>query len=879
VGVDALTTAVVAGPEVELRGTSGVAVGLDLQATDLALANLAVVSFGTAVGSDASALVRVGATADRALLDKLALGVVATSFTDPGAALRSRADQVRVLGADSGTLRDCMLGFGTGSAVALTNASNGWTMDGCTLFGNTTGNSTLAQLVIAASGTLTATRTLVQGGDGAGIDAATAANGVSFTNLSVRANGRGAAGATAGARLGGSGGTLARCVVESNYGAGAQLVSSAATWTLTRNSFASNGTVTTLAGSAASGQLGIDLQSAANNALTGTAPYVTRNDNGDGDLGANGLLNFPVMDAAIVANGQLTLTGWARPGSVIEVYISDGDPSSFGEGRTWVTTLNEGSAADLDAGVTAYVPPVNGLDQGSDNTNRFRFTLALPAGVAVGTSLTSTATLAASTSEFSGVVRVTAGVTLSGTAYVDADHDAQRDAGETGSGLALWAKLVGGVPGGAGSGTAATQVAPVTAASGAYAFTFVPSGTWTVLLDDSSDPNHVTAHLPAGWLGTEHPSGTLLASINSTDVANQDFGLWHGSRVDGLVFRDDGAGGGVANDGASAPGETGISSRRVRLTGGACAGGVCDSTLTDGAGAFTLWLPFAAIGSAGVQATNNSGWRSTGASIGTTSGSYDRAADQLTFTAAAGVAYTGVAFGDVPPNLWAAPGAQGVPGGTAALYRHTFTAGSQGTLSITAAEAPVPPVSGWGLTLWRDLNCNGVLDPGEPPLPASLPLATGQSVCVIAKHFTPLGAAAGSRETATLTASFSYANASPALTGADALDDVTTITFANGLVIAKSVDKASAAPGSYLVYTITYSNPGTVPISNIVIRDATPTWTVFDSASCTAAGSGITGCALTQQPAVGATGTVAWTLTGSLAPGGSGSVSFRVRVN
>jgi len=873
VGVDALTTAVVAGPEVEVRGTSGVAVGLDLQATDLALANLAVVSFGTAVGSDASALVRVGATADRALLDRLALGVVATSFTDPGAALRSRADEVRVLGADSGTLRDCMLGFGTGSALALTNASNSWTMDGCTLFGNTVGNSTLAQLVIAASGSLTATRTLVQGGDGAGIDAATAASGVSFTNLSVRANGRGAAGATAGARLGGSGGTLARCVVESNYGAGAQLVSSAATWTLTRNSFASNGTVTTLAGGAASGQIGIDLQSAGDNALTGTAPYVTRNDNGDPDGGANGLLNFPVMDAAIVANGQLTLTGWARPGSVIEVYISDGDPSSFGEGRTWVTTLTEGSAADLDAGVTAYAPPVNGLDQGSDNTNRFRFTLALPAGVAVGTSLTSTATLAASTSEFSGLVRVTGGVTLSGTAYVDADHDAQRDAGETGSGLTLWAKLVG------TGGTAATQVAPVTAASGAYAFTFVPSGTWTVLLDDSSDPNHVTAHLPAGWLGTEHPSGTLLASINSTDVANQDFGLWHGSRVDGLVFRDDGTGGGVANDGVRAPGETGISGRRVRLTGGACAGGACDSTLTDGAGAFTLWLPFAAIGSAGVQATNNSGWRSTGASIGTTSGSYDRAADQLTFTAAAGVAYTGVAFGDVPPNLWAAPGAQGVPGGTAALYRHTFTAGSQGTLSITAAEAPVPPVSGWGLTLWRDLNCNGVLDPGEPPLPASLPLATGQSVCVIAKHFTPLGAAAGSRETATLTASFSYANASPALTGADPLDDVTTITFANGLVIAKSVDKASAAPGSYLVYTITYSNPGTVPISNIVIRDATPTWTVFDSASCTAIGAGITGCSLAQQPAAGATGTVTWTLTGSLAPGGSGSVSFRVRVN
>src|SRR6185369_4700242 len=117
-------------------------------------------------------------------------------------------------------------------------------------------------------------------------------------------------------------------------------------------------------------------------------------------------------------------------------------------------------------------------------------------------------------------------------------------------GLPLWAKLVG------TGGTSAAQVAPVTAATGVYAFTFVGSGTWTVVLDDSSDPNDVTAGLPSGWVGTEHPSGTLVASVNATDVANQDFGLWHGSRVDGVVFRDDGGASGVANDGTQEAGET-----------------------------------------------------------------------------------------------------------------------------------------------------------------------------------------------------------------------------------------------------------------------------------------------------------------------------------
>jgi uncharacterized repeat protein (TIGR01451 family) len=306
---------------------------------------------------------------------------------------------------------------------------------------------------------------------------------------------------------------------------------------------------------------------------------------------------------------------------------------------------------------------------------------------------------------------------------------------------------------------------------------------------------------------------------------------------------------------------------------------VCDSTLTDGAGAFDLWLPTAAAGVVSVRATSPAGWLATGGGAGTTPGTYQRASDAVTFTATPGIAYAGLAFGHVPPNSWAAPSAQGVQGGTAAFYRHTYTANSNGAVSVSASTVLAPPVSGWGLTLWRDSNCNGVLDAGEPALPASVALVAGQQLCVIAKQQAPLGAAVGARAIATLTASFTYDNASPALADARSLDDVTTITFANGLVIAKSVDRATAQPGAFLVYTITYSNPGTVPLSNIVIRDATPPWTVFDAAGCASLGSGITGCVLSQQPAAGATGSVAWTLAGALAPGGSGSVSFRVRVN
>ena len=160
-------------------------------------------------------------------------------------------------------------------------------------------------------------------------------------------------------------------------------------------------------------------------------------------------------------------------------------------GTTYAATLTEGSASDLDAGASAYGSPLNGLNQGSDNTSRFRFTLPLPGGVAVGTRLTATATIAATgTSEFSGAVTVTTGVSVSGFVYADADHDAQKDAGESGTGLALWAKLV------AASATAASQVVAVTPVTGAFAFTFVAGGSWTVVLDDSNDPADITPGVP-----------------------------------------------------------------------------------------------------------------------------------------------------------------------------------------------------------------------------------------------------------------------------------------------------------------------------------------------------------------------------------------------
>jgi uncharacterized repeat protein (TIGR01451 family) len=193
--------------------------------------------------------------------------------------------------------------------------------------------------------------------------------------------------------------TIQQNIITGNAGPGV-IVISATNVTITQNSIFSNGPLAT--------DIGIDLNSISGDPNTYTAQGVTLNDMNDADTGPNGLLNFPIIESAIISGGNLVLRGWARPGSIIEFFIAAPDASGgFGSGKTYLTTLTEGSGADTDATSSTYGPgAINGIAQGTDTTNRFQFTIPTPGGVAVGSVLTATATLAGNTSEFSGNVTV-----------------------------------------------------------------------------------------------------------------------------------------------------------------------------------------------------------------------------------------------------------------------------------------------------------------------------------------------------------------------------------------------------------------------------------------------------------------------------------------
>lgn len=118
---------------------------------------------------------------------------------------------------------------------------------------------------------------------------------------------------------------------------------------------------------------------------------VTNNDPGDGDIGANNQMNFPVIYSVAIAGADVTITGEARPGSTVQFFEAVGTDSN-GQGQT---LIGSGTVTGSTAGTV-------------DSTARqFSFTFAVGSLIG-GDRVTATATDGAgSTSEFSVNVNVT----------------------------------------------------------------------------------------------------------------------------------------------------------------------------------------------------------------------------------------------------------------------------------------------------------------------------------------------------------------------------------------------------------------------------------------------------------------------------------------
>jgi MYXO-CTERM domain-containing protein len=414
VGTEGTPLDPVPAPEVALIDGADLPLGLDLRGPDARLSGLAVAGFGNTPGDAGNANVRL-MNAPRAVISRCVIGAAGDAFAAPKPAALSLSDGLRAEDSPDGQLVNSLVGFVSGSGVVLIR-SDGWTVRGNQLRGNGLLSGGSDGLSLSGSGGAEVIGNLIVDNGGPGIDSWGSPGGHLIADNSLRGNGvHVQAGLeNAGVRLFGSDSELRHNLIAVNFGAGVMVTDAATRNTLRFNSMWGNGTITNASGAAPTGQLGIDLLDASDDPLTGSAPFVSRNDYGDWDEGGNGQLNFPVIVSATVSNGTLTLRGYATPNAVIDLYLADSDSPGFGEGKTFLMTLIEGSAQDGGSGHGAYSGAINGVEPGADNTNLFDFNVVVP-DLPLPFAITATATVAGATSEFSGVVLV--------SDACDIDHD------------------------------------------------------------------------------------------------------------------------------------------------------------------------------------------------------------------------------------------------------------------------------------------------------------------------------------------------------------------------------------------------------------------------------------------------------------------------
>jgi uncharacterized repeat protein (TIGR01451 family) len=480
----------------------------------------------------------------------------------------------------------------------------------------------------------------------------------------------------------------------------------------------------------------------------------------------------------------------------------------------------------------------------------------------------STANVGSGASDSATLTVINVGVNVTGVVYSDVNHNTQLDASETGTGLTLYAKLI------LGNATTALQAVPVNPATGSYTFTAVAPGNYSIVIDDSNVLGDIVPTWPANWNGTEMPNFTRNnVQVAGVDVPNQNFGAFNGNVVSGRVFKDNGVGAGVPNNALQDGTELGIANVAVRLTN-AAGSTTLDSTSTDAAGNYKLWIAAALDGaSLRVAEDNPTGIRSVG---GSPTLSYDRSTDAFSFIYSAGSNTANLNFADVATETLSIGQTRSAAPGEAVFYAHTFMPGSGGTVLFSfSANAPA-----WPQTLLRDNNCNGVIDAVDNVVSAAIAATASTPVCVIVKLVVPAGTALGSQHLSSLQAAFSYSNASPVLNVTVTNDDVTTLGgTGSGLLLVKTQDNATPLPGGRINYTLTFTNQGSQAISALRLSDASPAYTRFVSAACLPPlAAGLSLCAVTTSPSVGGTGPVEWTLTGSLLPSASGQVTFAVDV-
>jgi len=434
--------------------------------------------------------------------------------------------------------------------------------------------------------------------------------------------------------------------------------------------------------------------------------------------------------------------------------------------------------------------------------------------------------------------------------------------------------------------------------NGSYDFANAePDTNYCFVLDDNADGTDSTPWNSAteGWLYVNPATGLLPVSVHADDVFDQDFGLFHGSKVSGTVFYDDGLGAGAnANNVVQDGQERGVSGAPVTISDGTHT----RTTLTDADGNYTLYLP----ADWGLTELSHGGGRGTGYNEDGVSPAYTatdvhdlQAVRKLLDPATLAGGGTETNFGVVREGSFIPnQNGQTIPGGTV-VYPHIYTPGSEGELTFSL------PSGGWNYRIRVDLNGDGDFnDPNEE----FRPIGNGQElrytvdddwprnpdgslagVPVEIEVTAPADAYNGQVDIAPIESQLVWAN-NPNVTESRSVTDVTTVSTQGLAEITKSVRNVTAAgeattrneaaPGDMLEYCLDYRNPSQQTLTEVVVRDPIPTQVNYVSGSLTLNGGALSDAVDADSGEV-VDGRIA-VRVGELAPGATGRVCFLVRV-
>ena len=448
--------------------------------------------------------------------------------------------------------------------------------------------------------------------------------------------------------------------------------------------------------------------------------------------------------------------------------------------------------------------------------------------------------------------------------------------------------------------TAADRIQTITTASdGSYFFDNLVPDDYLVDVTD-------TANILGGALPTNGVPDPRAATDLTTNEERNGIDFGYSSFIviqDGNVFKDNGAGGGVAHDGIKQAGEQGFENILVEVRDPSNAGAVITSTLTNAVGEYTLLIPNSFAGSPiDIVADTVSGHISVSESVSTTGAvNPDTRDDTITFTPIAGSVHNNVNFGDVPQNVFVPDNIGSAQPGQVAFYPHRYTSGSVGVVSFSSVGLDTPTGLAWNHVIYRDSDCSGALNGAEAAgaFSGSLAVVADEEVCLINQVIAPTSAPFNSQYLVTITADFVYTGETPdGLSAEHIVNDLTTLAVV-GLTLDKTVQNIgvndlspagaigtsnAALPSERLRYSITFTNNGNNDINTLVIRDTVPAFTGLDVPIICPASlpNNLTACDVLVPAAVdnlpGYQGAIEWSFTGGLVAGQSGVLQFDVRV-